>query len=94
MTPTQTSGFPTLSSALDRRRLALGLSVTEVARRAGLPFATTQRRFHNATNATYGELECIAEVLDVRLSKMISEVEEQQAAILAAAGVSQVGSAA
>lgn len=87
------SGFPTLSSVLDHRRLALGLSITEVSVRAAMPLATTQRRFRDATNATYGELSNIADALDIPLSEAIAEVETQRAELLAAAGV-RTGSAA
>lgn len=85
MSATHTSGFPTLESVLDQRRTALGLSVNEVARRAAMPLATTQRRFRDATGATYGELVRIVEVLDLSLSAAIAEVEAQREAMVMAA---------
>jgi hypothetical protein len=79
------SGFPTLASVLDQRRIELGLSVNEVGRRAAMPLATTQRRFRDATGATYGELVRIVGVLGLSLSAVLADVEEQQGAIVAAA---------
>lgn len=73
--PTQLGSSSTLADVLTRHRKAAGLSVNEVARLAGVPLTTTQRRFQDASGITQGELVAIASVLGTRPSVLQAEAE-------------------
>lgn len=76
MTPTARSLAETIKVTVT----AFGLSLRDVAERAGIPNATLHRKLNTTPRLfTFDELSAIAGVLGIRASDLIAEAEKRDA---------------
>ncbi len=78
---TLSAAKPTLGSRMKALRARYGLTLKEMSQRVGLPFSTLAKVEHDRLTLTYDKLQAISERLNIRMSELFAEPEDENVAV-------------